>query len=137
MRLVHLAIEHRLGRVFTKAILKTRISGGKWDPVPLPPDDAAALIAPIPLLIVHGDKDEFFPVDHAQQIYSAANDPKELWIVPGFGHAESGSGPQLIGRIGRWMRGTVGLDPDAAPDAAAGEPVVKDAVPGARTLSAG
>ena len=58
MRLVHLAIEHRLGRMFTKAILKTRIAGGgKWNPVPLPPDDAAALIAPIPLLIVHGDKD--------------------------------------------------------------------------------
>jgi pimeloyl-ACP methyl ester carboxylesterase len=112
MRLVHLAIEHRAGRMFTKAILKTRISNGKWDPVPLPPDDAAALIAPIPLLIIHGDNDEFFPVDHAERIYAAANEPKELWIVPGFGHAERGTGPQLIGRIGRWMRTTVGLDPE-------------------------
>lgn len=112
MRLVHLAIEHRAGRVFAKAILKTRISNGKWDPVPLPPDDAAALIAPIPLLIVHGDNDEFFPVDHAERIYAAASEPKELWIVPGFGHAERGTGPQLIGRIGRWMRTTVGLDPE-------------------------
>jgi pimeloyl-ACP methyl ester carboxylesterase len=112
MRLVHLAIEHRAGRIFTKAILKTRITNSKWDPVPLPPDDAAALIAPIPLLIVHGDKDEFFPVDHAERIYAAANEPKELWIVPGFGHAERGSGPQLIGQIGRWMRTTVGLDPE-------------------------
>jgi fermentation-respiration switch protein FrsA (DUF1100 family) len=137
MRLVHLAIEHRLGRVFAKAILKTRISGGKWDPVPLPPDDAAALIAPIPLLIVHGDKDAFFPVDHAEQIHEAANDPKELWIVPGFGHAESGSGPQLLRRIGRWMRGTVGLEPAGAPEVAASEPVVDGSVPGARTLSAG
>jgi pimeloyl-ACP methyl ester carboxylesterase len=94
----------------TKAILKTRISHGKWDPVPLPPDDAAALIAPIPLLIVHGDEDQFFPVDHAERIYAAANEPKELWIVPGFGHAERGTGPQLIKRIGRWMRTTVGLD---------------------------
>ena len=110
MRLVHLAIEHRVGRMFTKAILKTRISHGKWDPVPLPPDDAAALIAPIPLLIVHGDEDQFFPVDHAERIYAAANEPKELWIVPGFGHAERATGPQLIKRIGRWMRTTVGLD---------------------------
>ena len=110
MRLVHLAIEHRAGRMFTKAILKTRISNGKWDPVPLPPDDAAALIAPIPLLIVHGDKDEFFPVDHAERIFAAASEPKELWIVPGFGHAERATGPQLVKRIGRWMRTTVGLD---------------------------
>ncbi|HEX7994686.1 MAG TPA: alpha/beta fold hydrolase [Streptosporangiaceae bacterium] len=137
MRLVHLAIEHRLGRVFTKAILKTRISGGKWDPVPLPPDDAAALIAPIPLLIVHGDKDAFFPVDHAERIHAAANDPKELWIVPGFGHAESGSGPQLLRRIGRWMRGTIGLEPAVAQAVSASESVVNDSMPGARTLSAG
>jgi pimeloyl-ACP methyl ester carboxylesterase len=109
MRLVHLAIENRPGRMITKALLKTRVSNGKWDPVPLPPDDAAALIAPIPLLVVHGDKDHFFPVDHAQRIYDSANDPKELWIVPGFGHAESATGPQLIRRIGRWIRSTVGL----------------------------
>src|SRR5216683_905140 len=37
MRLVHLAVENRTGRMFAKAILKTRISNGKWDPVPLPP----------------------------------------------------------------------------------------------------
>jgi pimeloyl-ACP methyl ester carboxylesterase len=114
MRLVHLAIENRTGRMFAKAILKTRISNGRWDPVPLPPDDAAALIAPIPLLIVHGDKDDFFPLDHPQQIYDAAGDPKELWIVPGFGHAESGAGPQLVKRIGTWVRGAVGLGAERA-----------------------
>ncbi len=75
-----------------------------------PIDDAAALIAPIPLLIVHGDKDQFFPVDHAERIYAAANEPKELWIVPGFGHAERGTGPQLIRRIGQWLHAAVGLD---------------------------
>ena len=106
--------------------------------MPLPPDDAAALIAPIPLLIVHGDKDAFFPVDHAERIYSAANDPKALWIVPGFGHAESGAGPQLMKRIGRWMRVTAGLDPQpGAAGQAAGEPVADDTGASTRTLSAG
>jgi pimeloyl-ACP methyl ester carboxylesterase len=118
MRLVHLAVGNRTGRMFAKAILKTRISNGKWDPVPLPPDDAAALISPVPLLIVHGDKDEFFPVDHAQQIYEAAGDPKEIWLIPGFGHAESAIGPQLISRIGTWMREAAGLaGPSQAGDA--------------------
>ena len=120
MRLVHLAIEYRTGRLITKKVLNTRISGGKWDPVPLPPDDAAALIAPIPLLVVHGDRDEYFPVDHGQRIFDAANEPKELWIEPGMGHAESGSGPQLIKRIGTWIRRNVGLEGAASggPEAA-------------------
>ncbi len=110
MRLVHLAIEYRAGRLITKAMLKTRIGSGRWNPVPLPPADAAALISPIPLLVVHGDKDDYFPVDHGQRIYDAAREPKELWIVPGFGHAESGAGPQLMKRIGTWIRATVDLD---------------------------
>ncbi|HET9897303.1 MAG TPA: alpha/beta fold hydrolase [Streptosporangiaceae bacterium] len=118
MRLVHLAVEKRAGRLITKRVLKTRISSGKWDPVPLPPDDAAALISPIPLLVVHGDKDEYFPVDHARRIFDAARDPKELWIVSGFGHAESGAGPQLIKRIGTWLRAAVGPDADASATAA-------------------
>jgi pimeloyl-ACP methyl ester carboxylesterase len=107
MRRVHFAIEHRVGRMIAKNFLHTNISGGRWDPVPVPPPDAAAKIAPTPLLIVHGDKDEFFPVDHAQDIYAAANDPKELWIVPGFGHAESGAKPALLDRIGGWLLAAV------------------------------
>src|SRR5713226_8676587 len=89
MRRVHWAVERRLGRLVARKLLNTRISSGRWDPVPVPPADAAAKIAPVPLLIVHGDKDGFFPVEHARQLYEAANEPKELWVVPGFGHAES------------------------------------------------
>jgi pimeloyl-ACP methyl ester carboxylesterase len=36
-------------------------------------------------LIVHGDRDEFFPVDIPVTIYGAIPDA-ELWIVPGGGH---------------------------------------------------
>jgi pimeloyl-ACP methyl ester carboxylesterase len=106
MRKVHWAVEHRLGRLVTRTLLNTRITNGRWDPVPVPPADAAAKIAPTPLLIVHGDQDGYFPVDHAQQLYEAAHDPKELWIVPGFGHAESGAEatPALLDRIGGWVR---------------------------------
>lgn len=117
MRLVHLAVENRAGRLIAKTVLKTRISSGKWNPVPLPPADAAALIAPTPLLIVHGDKDEYFPLDHAQRLFDAAHDPKDLWLIPGFGHAESGAGPAIIKRIGSWIRTAVGLDADVAGEA--------------------
>jgi pimeloyl-ACP methyl ester carboxylesterase len=57
MRRVHWAVEKRLGRLVARMVLHTRISGGRWDVVPVPPADAAAKIAPTPLLIVHGDKD--------------------------------------------------------------------------------
>jgi fermentation-respiration switch protein FrsA (DUF1100 family) len=95
--------------------MNTRISQGRWDPVPLPPAEAAALIAPTPLLIVHGDRDEYFPADHAEQLFEAASQPKELWIVPGLGHAESAVSAALIDRIGAWARAatTVAASPNA------------------------
>jgi fermentation-respiration switch protein FrsA (DUF1100 family) len=127
MRRVHWAVESRSGRLFTRRVLKTRISPVRWDPAPLPPADAAALIAPVPLLVVHGDQDLFFPVDHAEQIYAAAREPKELWIVPGFGHAETHADNALVDRIGRWVLRATGMvapagaeptaDADPAPEA--------------------
>jgi len=108
MRRVHFAVEHRVGRMMTKMLMKTRISPVRWDPAPMPPDQAAARISPIPLLIVHGDQDLYFPVDHAHELYDAARDPKELWLVPGFGHAESAARPALIDRIGGWVATAAG-----------------------------
>ena len=106
MRRVHWAVERRVGRMITRRWLNTRVSGERWDPVPMPPAEAAAKIAPIPFLVVHGDRDPYFPVEHAHQLYEAARDPKELWIVPGFGHAESGSNAALVDRIAAWAAGT-------------------------------
>jgi pimeloyl-ACP methyl ester carboxylesterase len=115
MRRVHWAVEHRLGRIVAKRFMNTRISQGRWDPVPLPPAEAAALIAPTPLLIVHGDRDEYFPADHAEQLFESASQPKELWIVPGLGHAESAISAALVDRIARWALAstTVAASPNA------------------------
>jgi hypothetical protein len=33
----------------------------------------------------------------------AAGDPKDLWLIPDMGHAESACGQQLVDRIGRWI----------------------------------
>jgi fermentation-respiration switch protein FrsA (DUF1100 family) len=62
------------------------------------------MISPIPLLVVHGDQDPYFPVDHGQRLYDAALEPKELWIEPSFGHAESGAEGPLLDRIAAWVR---------------------------------
>jgi pimeloyl-ACP methyl ester carboxylesterase len=117
MRRVHWAVEKRAGRILTSRFLNTRINQGRWDPVPLPPAEAAARIAPTPLLIVHGDRDDYFPADHADQLFEAANQPKELWIVPGFAHAESGASGELVDRIARWALAAadVPVSPKAVP----------------------
>jgi pimeloyl-ACP methyl ester carboxylesterase len=103
MRRVHFAVEHRIGRFVTRRWLKTRISPQGWKLVPVPPAEAAAQISPVPLLIVHGDKDHYFPPEHARQLYMAAREPKELWLIPGMGHAESACSPALVDRISRWV----------------------------------
>jgi fermentation-respiration switch protein FrsA (DUF1100 family) len=103
MRWVHRAVEHRVGRYVTRRWLKTRISPEGWKLLPVPPAEAAAQISPVPLLIVHGEKDHYFPSEHARQLYMAAGEPKELWLIPDMGHAESACGQDLVDRIGRWI----------------------------------
>lgn len=41
------------------------------------------LIAPRPILFLHGDADEVVPVAHAHELLSAAHEPKDLTILPG------------------------------------------------------
>jgi pimeloyl-ACP methyl ester carboxylesterase len=101
MRRLHWAVETRLGRLLTRRALGTRVSPHGWrGELPEAPVDVVGRISPIPLLLVHGDSDHYFPVEHPQALYDAARQPKELWLVEGFGHAESGASPELLERIG-------------------------------------
>jgi len=47
-------------------------------------DFIAAVVAP--LLIIHGEDDRLIPVDFGKRLFAAASQPKELDVVPGFGH---------------------------------------------------
>lgn len=51
--------------------------------------DAVGAIAPVPLLLMHGEKDPVVPVSHAQRLYDAAREPRELWIIPGGEHVNA------------------------------------------------
>lgn len=46
-------------------------------------------ISPIPLLIIHGDIDNVVPLSHGQALFTAAAQPKEMWVVEGGGHIEA------------------------------------------------
>lgn len=103
MRRVHLGIGTRTGRAVVRHAFGTRVAPLGWDPWPEPPDALAAAVSPTPLLVVHGDADPFFGVDHAVWLHAAAREPKELWVEPGFGHAEAATDPRLVGRIADWL----------------------------------
>lgn len=100
MRRLHRLVETRSGRAVTRHVLRTRVHAAAWDPLPASPLDCVARVAPLPLLLVHGDRDGYFGVAHAEQLAAAAGEPVELWIEPGFAHAESAATPELLDRLG-------------------------------------
>lgn len=108
MRRVHWAVTRPAGRLVSRVGLRTRINPTGWNPVPLSPVQSVPFIPPTPLLIVHGDRDAYFPLDHPLSLAEAAGEGgAELWIEPGFGHAENAVDPALLSRIGGWLTARV------------------------------
>ncbi|MFE7749491.1 alpha/beta hydrolase [Streptomyces sp. NPDC057428] len=101
MRRLHWVVTRPAGRLVGRYGFRTRIHREDWDPVPLSPVEAVPLIT-APLLIVHGDRDPYFPVDHPRMLAGAAGDGAELWLEHGMGHAENAADEQLLNRIADW-----------------------------------
>ena len=92
------------------------------DLVPPAPVQLVAAIAPIPLLLVHGDRDAYFPLEHFRSLARAAGPAATVWVVPGMGHAESGMTGPLAERIGRWALDAVDGDTTARGNTGVGVP---------------
>jgi fermentation-respiration switch protein FrsA (DUF1100 family) len=117
MRLLHRAVGTRSGRGVLRWAFHTRVTDQEWEqPYPLSPSESAGLVPPVPLLVVHGDRDTYFPVEHADSIVLAAAAGAERrgvpdrtvgWVVPGFGHAESAATSDVLARIGAWATDAV------------------------------
>ena len=116
MRRLHWVVMKPLGRVVGRLGLRTRIDprrghlpaeGWGRSDVPVPPVEAAALLGErgVPLLVVHGDSDPYFPLDHPRSLHRAAasGGVSELWIEEGFGHAENAADEALVERVGEWL----------------------------------
>ena len=117
MRLLHRAVESGAGRRVLSTGFHTRVTDQPWqEPYPLDPSEAAAMIAPVPLLVVHGDRDTYFPVEHARSIVEGARrgaterrvaDRTDEWLEAGFAHAESATTAELAQRLGAWAAAVV------------------------------
>jgi fermentation-respiration switch protein FrsA (DUF1100 family) len=77
---------------------------------PLP---GMASISPMPLLVLHGDRDRTVPMHHGQRLYDAAREPKQLWIVPGAGHIQTTGDPAVRDRLVAWLREVLTAPPGA------------------------
>jgi pimeloyl-ACP methyl ester carboxylesterase len=120
-RRVQRMVSTHYGRFLANALLRTRIGVDPWlGPMPADPATSAAQIPPLPFLIVHGDQDSYFPLEHPQALIDAAITSWEakggvgvkpdLWIEPGFGHAENSVTNDLAVRIAHWVRGSLMLE---------------------------
>lgn len=83
---------------------ETRLANRQWGPLSelpalwalhryrgqvadIPPAEAVHRLAPRAVLVLGGERDGMVPPRTCQQLFAAAREPKELWIVPGAGHA--------------------------------------------------
>jgi pimeloyl-ACP methyl ester carboxylesterase len=103
MRVVHWMCETRSGRLACRVVRRTRLSPAGWVQVPESPAELVGRISPTPLLIVHGDADHYFPLRHVDVLAAAAPEAT-VWVERGMAHAETATTPDLVRRIGAWVR---------------------------------
>ena len=60
-------------------------------------------LAPIPLLLVHGERDRRLSPDCSRQIYDWAGEPKELVIYPDNGHSLRECHEELFTLLKKWL----------------------------------
>ena len=101
MRRVHWLLETRTGRWLAEKALRTKVDGG-WGVPPEWPIVVVGRIAPTPVLIVQGDRDPYFGVEHGRALAAAAPG-SEYWELAGFGHAEGALTPAVVDRIAGWV----------------------------------
>jgi alpha-beta hydrolase superfamily lysophospholipase len=71
-------------------------------PRPAPPIDLIPKVA-VPVAIVHGNADQFIPVDDARALYAVAPDPRRLELVDGMGHAFEPEAVQPVVNAVDWI----------------------------------
>jgi alpha-beta hydrolase superfamily lysophospholipase len=74
------------------------------------PEECASLIAPRPLLLMHGMDDLTVNYDSSTAIFEQAGEPKDLWLVPGAGHCQAldADRAEFARRVGALVRAVKG-----------------------------
>jgi pimeloyl-ACP methyl ester carboxylesterase len=120
MRIVHWLCETRTGRTVLRVARGTRLAHDGWVEVPEAPHEVVGAIHPTPLLIVHGDADHYFGMDHLELLRTGAPEAA-VWVEAEMGHAETATTPELVGRIADWLHGELGTGRPVTAGPASGE----------------
>lgn len=101
MRRLRAVWESPVARQGMRTLLRVRVvPPAQWTSPPHP-EEAARSVA-VPLLVVHGVDDAYFPIEDAHAVAANAAGPAALWEEPaGFGHAEDGVTGAFAARLGR------------------------------------
>lgn len=114
------------GRIAREKILQIPLAGYLiWPFSPLlvsnglSPEAVVKKIAPVPLLLIQGDRDEVVPPSHSDRLYTKAAAPVLLWTLQGAGHTEAfgrlraSTAPRLLKFLDYALSGDPAkLDPD-------------------------
>lgn len=73
----------------------------------LAPEEAVARLAPRSVLIMHGTADDVVPYEHAERLFAAAREPKEIVRFPAGGH-QLRRDERAVDALGDWLEHTVG-----------------------------
>lgn len=71
-------------------------------------------IAPIPVLLVHGQNDEIVFPENSRELFKSANEPKELWEIPGGGHIDAFQHPEQRNRFTAYLQRLFGCTGNVA-----------------------
>lgn len=99
---VGLLSNSRRGRAVMAAFVRTRVATRR--DLPQATLDVVASIAPAATVIVHDPDDHYFDGSHAEALYAAAGEPKQLWWYQGKGHGVDLFTPELAGRIAHLVK---------------------------------
>jgi len=83
----HLVAQERMAALFiTRPFqwLPTFVVDNKYSP-----RTAVAAISPIPLLLIHGERDVVIPSHHSKLLFESAQQPKDFWSIPDVGHIDA------------------------------------------------
>jgi hypothetical protein len=77
-------------------------------------------LAPLPVLILHGEADRVVPAHHGRALFAAAGEPKQLWLLPDTGHLQAFASVDNRRRLRAWLEEILATAPrpSAAPRAA-------------------
>jgi fermentation-respiration switch protein FrsA (DUF1100 family) len=68
------------------------------------PAASIGLLSPLPIVLIHGERDGVVPVHHAHRLFELAREPKELWLAPQAGHIQALRGEALRQRLADFLQ---------------------------------